>query len=363
LDAKRTPQGGTIASEFTNNAAKLSQGKKEELAFAREAVDVLTRAAEIALTDGHPQLNNIETNLATAHRLVSNTSSDPRHDLKKAVAHRLHALRDDTVMSPDQRGNAYDSLGNDYAALAALGPELDRDAFRRAMAAYRRALRDHVRSDAPIYWARTQSNIATNYARACRLSSGDVACRHGHAALARLDLALSVLNPDSAPHDWAHGCFHMAVAVAQMIDANCEPGITRVEEVIGRLADVAEFADRHADGGLVIQTLDLQASMARHLFAQRGPEAARLIALARARHQPRLHIYRYTPLRIMFELAEAQFAFMVAYLAGDRPEIERAITAAPACQSSTVGEEVTDLVKLAREVVADMREMVEQMPD
>ena len=80
-----------------NNAAKLSGGEKEELALSREAVDVLTRAAEIALADDHPELNNIETNLATAHRLVSNTSSDSGHDLKKAVAHRLRALRDETV--------------------------------------------------------------------------------------------------------------------------------------------------------------------------------------------------------------------------------------------------------------------------
>jgi tetratricopeptide (TPR) repeat protein len=345
-----------------NNAAKLSGGEEGELALAREAVDVLTRAAEIALADDHHELSNIETNLATAHRLVSNKSSDPRHDLKKAVTHRLSALRNEAVMSPDQRGNAYDSLGNDYAALAALGSELDQDAFRRAMAAYSQALRDRVRSVAPINWARTQSNIAANYARACRLSSGDMACRHGRAALARFDLALSVLNPDSAPHDWAHGCFHMAVAVAQMIDADCEPGVARVEEVIGRLADVAEFADRHEDVGLVIQTLDLQAGITRHVFAQRGPEAARLIALARARHQPRLDIYRYTPLRVMFELAEAQFAFMLAYLTGDRPGIERAITAVAACQSGTVGDDQFNLVELAREVAIDMREMLEQMP-
>ena len=144
-----------------------------------------------------------------------------------------------------------------------------------------------------------------------------------------------MLNPDSAPHDWAHGCFHMAVAVAQMIGADCEPGIARVhEEVIGRLADVAEFADRREDMGLVISDAGSAGGYCRrHLFAQRGPEAARLIALARARHQPRLHIYRHTPLRVMFELAEAQFAFMLAYLAGDRPGIERAITAVVACQS------------------------------
>jgi hypothetical protein len=101
-----------------NNAAKLSGGEKEELALSREAVDVLTRAAEIALADDHPELNNIETNLATAYRLVSNTSSDP---VAQGGGSPRFVPRDEAVCRRI-RGNAYDSLGNDYTALVRSGP-------------------------------------------------------------------------------------------------------------------------------------------------------------------------------------------------------------------------------------------------
>jgi len=159
----------------------------------------------------------------------------------------------------------------------------------------------------------------------------------------------------------AQAGLHMAVAVAHMNDADYKLGSTRVEEVISRLADVAEFADRHEDIDLVIKTLDLQAGIIGHLFAQRGPETARLIALARARHQPRQRNYRYTPPRIMFGLIEAQFAFMLAHLVGDRPGVERAIDAVRACESNAISKGEIDLAKQTREVLVDMREMLERM--
>lgn len=345
-----------------NNAARLAETGEQSSGLAREAVTLLTRAAQIARPSDHRLRANIETNLATAHRLLSNAAPDPRPDLKNAIAHRLQALVHEATMPRDLRGNAYDSLGNDYAGLAAAGPVFDHGAFRCAMAAYRKALQERERSVSPINWARTQVNIATNYGRACRLSAGQFASRYGRASLARLDLALSVLSPENAPGDWAHASFQMAVAVVRMIDADCDPGTERIEKVIVRLADIAEFADDYLDASLVVDTLEMQAGMAAHLFTQRSPEASRLIGLAHRRLQPRMKLYRYTRFRMLFVLVDAQLAFMLGYLAENRSEVEQAITIVTTCVSNDAAEDEMQLVESARQILSEMQEMFGQMP-
>src|SRR5690606_19580179 len=102
----------------------------------------------------------------------------------------------------------------------------------------------------------------------------------------------------------------MAVTVAEMIDADFDPGIDRIERAVTQLAEVADVADGAADFDFVMKTLDMQAYFARYLFAQRDPDAGRLIELAHSRLQPRLDRYRYTPLRLLFMLADAQLSFM-----------------------------------------------------
>ncbi|RWC47182.1 dsDNA nuclease domain-containing protein [Mesorhizobium sp.] len=354
------PLANTLGAVL-NNAARLASQEEGTSTIAKEAVDILSLAARVARACDHTELSNIESNLATACRRMAHFSSNPRRELKRSVAHRLRALRFEANQSRDQLGNAYDSLGNDYSELAEVGPELDRDAFRRAMAAYRRALPFRGKEVAPINWARTQSNIANTYGRAFRLSTGDSARRYGLAALTRFDWVLSVLSPEKAPRDWAYGCFQMAVIVGLMVEADCEPGTDRIEHAIVKLAEVAEVADGGGDVELVVKTIDLEASFTRHLFAQRGPDAARLIQLAHVRLQPRLGRYRHTPLHLIFMLADAQFSFMLAHLAGSRSGVDKAIAVIEDRTAHPTADDGTYLIEVAREVLVDMREMREQM--
>jgi hypothetical protein len=264
-------------------------------------------------------------------------------------------------LSQEQLGNAYDSLGNDYSELAGSGKKLNLNEFRRALAAYRRALYFRQKENAPINWARTQFNIANNYGRACRLTTGAPARRYGMAALARFDLALSVLNPERAPHDWAYCCFQMAVIVAQMTDADCEPGTDRIERAIVKLAEIAEFASVAGDIELAMKTVNLGAIFARYLFAQRGSDAARLIELAHVHLQPRIDQYRYTPLHLMFMLADAQLSLMLAHLAGNRSGVDKVIAAIEGRTVRPAADDDAYLIELAREVLADMRDVRGQM--
>ncbi|MEQ1899554.1 MAG: dsDNA nuclease domain-containing protein [Devosia sp.] len=356
------PLANTLGAVL-NNAARFDNQEEGTSATAREAVDILSLAARAARKSDHPELSNIESNLATAYRYVARSSSNPRRELKRSITHRLRAIQFEASLSTegDQLGNAYDSLGNDYSQLAEAGPEFDRDAFRRAMAAYRRALRFRQKEIAPINWARTQFNTATTYSRACRRAGGDAARRYGLAALTRFDLALSVLSPSNAPNDWANSCFQMAITVAEMIDAKFAPGIDRIERAVTLLAEVGDVTDGTADFEFATKALDTQSYFAQYLFAQRGPDAGRLIELAQSRLRPRLDRYRHTPLQLLFALADAQFSFMLAHLAGSRPGVDKAIAALEGRASRPFADEDAPLIELAREVLVDMRLLRGQM--
>lgn len=344
-----------------NNAARLAETEESAAALTHEALDVLEHAASIVTPD-HPEASNVEANLATALRRSAAVSEAPRPALERAIASRLRALRDEESLSQQHRGNAHDSLGNDYSSLAASGLRLDKKTFRLGLASYRRALRHRPKASSPIDWARTQSNIAAHHGRACQLSMGGVAERHGRAALARIDMAMSVLDRDNAPHDWSHGCRHMAATALLLLEAGFDPGTDRLRSVLSRLGDAAELADTYLDGDTIVQTLELQAAVAAHLFERRDDAAVTLIGAARERLQSRLRIYQQSPFNLLFQLADAQFRFIVAYLASDRPEAEQAIAWVRACAAEPAAATQTHLVNHAREIALEMEKTLAGMP-
>ena len=163
----------------------------------------MTRAVKVARRGHHPELSNIESNLATAYRRKSEFSYNRKQELKKSITHRLRALQFKASTSEVQLRNAYDSVGNDYSQLAEFGPEIDREAFRRAMVAYRSALPFRPKEIAPINWARTQFNIANNYGRACRLTTGVAAPSLWVGRDRPLRAGAIGAQPAQRPHDWA----------------------------------------------------------------------------------------------------------------------------------------------------------------
>ncbi len=283
-----------------NNAARLADTEEDAAKLTREALDILERAAAMVPQD-HPEASNLEANLATALRRAAAVSEDPRPAIERAIDRRLRALREEGTLSRQQRGNAHDSLGNDYSVLAAAGPRLDRRAFRLGLASYRRALRHRPKASSPIDWARTQSNIAAHHGRACRLSTTAEAGRHGRAALTRIDMAMSVLDRDNAPHDWSHGCRHMAATALMMLEADLDPGTERLRAVLSRLGDAADLAD-------------------------------------------------------------TQFRFILADLSSDRPEAERAVAMVRASAAERSAAEQPHLMVHAREIAEEMEERLAKMP-
>ncbi|TBC02924.1 dsDNA nuclease domain-containing protein [Rhizobium ruizarguesonis] len=353
----------TNLGAILNHAVRYSYDKENAQKLNQEAIALLTRAVQIAKSNGGSELANLEINLATAYRRSSVAAADPRAALESAIFHRLEVLTDEKVLSRGQLGNAYDSLGNDYAELAIVGARtLDRDAFRRALAAYRKALSVRDRSLNPIDWARTQFNIAAHYGRAYRLSGGSTDSRYGLAGLRRLELALSVLSREASPQDWANACAHSGTIVAEMLSEQHEIEFGVIEKTITRLAEVAEFADRVIDAELVLRTLDTQASITLCLFLQRHSAAPRIITLANERLQPRLVAYRQTLWRVLFELADAQHAFMLGHLADDRLKVSQAIDALKEALSKSYANDQEDFLELGRSVLADMEDQFAQMP-
>ena len=352
----------TNLGAILNHAVRYTYDKEDAQKLNQEAIALLSRAVQIARSNGGSELANLETNLATAYRRSSVAAADPRAALESAIFHRLEVLNGDKVLSRGQLGNAYDSLGNDYAELAVVGARvLDQDAFRRALAAYRKALSARKRSISPMDWARTQFNIAANYGRAYRLSRPCTDSRYGLAALRRLELALSVLSRETSPQDWANACAHSGTIVAEMLGEQHDVEIGVIEKTITRLAEVAEFADCVIDAELVLRALDTQASITLCLFLQRHSAAARIIALANGRLQPRLVAYRQTPWRVLFELADAQHAFMLGHLANDRAKVSQAIDALKEALSKSYASDQEDFIELGRTVLADMEEQFAQM--
>ncbi|MBY3101161.1 DUF4297 domain-containing protein [Rhizobium laguerreae] len=346
-----------------NHAVRYAYEKEIAESLNREAIALLSRAAQIAKSAGSAELANIEINLATAYRRSSAAAADPRVALESAISHRLEVLNSEEQLSRSQLGNTYDSLGNDYAELAVVGiPDLDQDAFRRAMAAYRKALAVRSRSRSPIDWARTQFNIAANYGRAFWRFRHPTSRRYAQAALRRLELALSVLTRESSPQDWANACAHSGTIVGEMLGEGHDVDVVVIEKTITRLSEVADFADSVIDAELVLRTLDTQASVVLHLYLGRHSAAARVITLASGLLQPRLAAYRNTPWRVLFELADAQYAFMLGHLSNDHAKVEQAIGALKEALSKSHTNDREEFVELARTVLADMEEKMAQMP-
>ncbi len=264
-------------------------------------------------------------------------------------------------MPPLQLGNAFNSLGNDYSALAETGAKLGVDAFRRAVAAYRRALLYRPKRSDPIEWARTQFNLATNYGRACRLTSGALMQRHGLAALARFDSALSVLNLQNSPVDWTYCCVQMAEVAIYLLDEGFSPGLKRIERTIGKLTEVGEIGDLTGDFKLVVNALTLQCGFMQHLFVQRGPDASRLIEFSQIILRRRQEGYLYTPLRLYFALADAQMTFMLAHLSGNRPGVEKAMASVESFITGPWTDDEGYIVSIAREVLVDMNDVADQL--
>lgn len=329
--------------------------------LSHETIALLTRAAEVAAKHKHPECAIIELNLATAFRLRSRISESPRDELSKAVVHRIKALEQNKDASLIEMGNAYDSLGNDYTAIATLGPTLDSNAFNLAMAAYRRARRFRIRPFAPINWARTQFNIAVANANAASLKSEPGSSKHWNTALFRLDWVLSELDAKGAPHDWTNASILLATILVSMLDDGHVVREERIGEVIMLLADVGDFGDRTCELEMILRVLELQSALNTRIYIRRLPNVVKVLEFERGRLLPRRDAYRNTKPSTWFELAYAQIEIMLADLYSDKGRAEKACETAEASRALATEAGLDWLATHVDEVLMDMRGVVARL--
>ncbi|MEX3990831.1 hypothetical protein AB4Y35_08625 [Paraburkholderia sp. EG286A] len=318
-----------------NNAARLAVGEQRD-AFLEEAVAVLKAGDEMASRHGSGYSQNIKTNLATAIRLQSRDADERRDSLGKAIEYRLQVVKDlDDNVNPIEAGNALDSLGNDYAALAMSGNELDRQAFVRALVAYRKALAKRPRTTFLVNWARTQYNIGSLYLAAAGLESDGLRRRRIWSASNRLEAAVAELSKEETPQDWLVVSQAHARSMLWLLQDGEEMPSARLAELAGALEEASAFADHMGNIDFVISLLEMQMALASLTYARRMPGAIEVIERQSQAIEKRRSFYRNTPLTELIDIVYAQLDVMLGHLNGDNARAKRGLKLAIECKQRT----------------------------
>ncbi len=339
-----------------NNAARAAPLDAFPL-LIEESISVLSEAAKLARANGHVEQGNLETNLATALRLRANGSEDPRPALELAISHRLRAIEESQDAGDIEYGNMFDSLGNDYTALAVSEERCDLKALSLAMAAYRKALSFRGRSAAPINWARTQYNIGHACAQAS-LRVGAPAKLKGR-ALFRLKWALSEFSLKAAPQDWVN----TSMFYAHLLISELQAGVTVPELVLmdlcERLCDLADHADQTVDVLEMMKIMELQGALTHAVYVERAPFAEALLVKEKGRLAARLAIHAQTPMAPFLAISDVQLESMLSDLADDAARAHSAHEAAKVCLelARSIGPEW--LGPQVEEVIEDLRAVAE----
>jgi tetratricopeptide (TPR) repeat protein len=125
-----------------------------------------------------------------------------RFDLEVAIALARESVK--CAAGADQRGAATNDLGN---ALATLGErESGTERLIEAVEAFRAALLEYTRDHVPLNWAMTQNNLGVVEESFAAKTEGAARVGHLRAALAHIEAALQVFDPQASGYHYQKAC-------------------------------------------------------------------------------------------------------------------------------------------------------------
>lgn len=351
---------GTALSRLAQEARAFGENETADQ-LLNEAITTLERAIKLASPNGHPELSNAHHNLATALRRRSDARAGSTEDLDRAISSRENALALLSGTPSIALGNVLDSLGNDYKSLAVLGPALDREAFGKALDAYRRALKCRKFANLPADWFRTNMNIATMFAAGAQISGGPRASRFRAQAIARLRRILDAMGPEDVLNDWMSAVINFGRVVIGLLQS----GELIDAELYTEVAELLDKAARIADGGLelhlMLQIHEIQEALPSLVNILRHPDAIKLINQSRGHLHARAQRFGSLGPGPFFSVAAAQADFMVACLQCDILAAEAAFSSVHSARELFKEQENARLVGEIADVLAEMKEMIREM--